>query len=607
MTSPTRRTGTSHPVHRRRDRGTVIPLVAIALPVLVLMTAFAVDLGSQRSLRRTLQADADVVALDLVRLADGRTTEQIETDLLYLDYLNGSLSRNGRPEVTTLADARRIVVFGWWDEAADPRFEPTAPDEVPNSVEVSFDGEVQYRFQPGTGSASRRAEAVTEAIGSFSVGSRLASVDSTESELLGPLLGFLLGAPDAVELSAGAYDGLANTSVSLGELFGIVPLEIADVDLSAATPSEILATEITALEFVNVVASALEANGDGIEAEAALAFLDLLRLDVDPTLRLTLGEVLDLGVSDPGAVVDVDVNLFDLLTVGAQVANGNNLVDLPLALDPDVVDDVPVVNRVASLGTLVRVTVLEPAQIAIGPVGTQARTSQVRIIVKVTGTVEVSLAQLLDPIPVPSLLPSIVTVKLDVPLTVEAASGRATLTGIRCHDAPTPSELDLAVATSAARVLVGHLSPGDELLDIGSTVTSPADLALVELLGVDIAAVRLGTAVEAGLPSTAPLTLDVGTSDIVEAGQLGLAELVRIRANLAVLGGVPLLGPALSFILDPLLGPILSGVLNLVLNPLLGLIDDLVVRPLLDLLGVGVAGADVTALDANCAYLKLVG
>lgn len=582
-------------------------MVAIALPVLIVMTAFAVDLGSQRALRRELQADADVVSLDLVRLADGRTTEQIEADPLYLAFLNGSLRRNGRPEVTTLAQAQSIVIFGLWDEAADPHFRPTAPDEVPNAVEVSFDGEVQYRFQPGTGGASRQAEAVTEAIGSFSVGSRLASVDSTESELLGPLLGFLLGSPDAVQLSAGAYDGLVNTSVSLGELFGIVPLEIADLDLSAATPSEILATEITALEFVNVIASALEANGDGVEAEAALAFLDLLRLNLDPTLRLTLGDVLDVGVSDPGAVADVDVNLFDLLTAGAQVANGDNLVDLPVALDPDVLADVPVVNRVLDLGTLVRVGVLEPAQIAVGPVGTQARTSQVRIIVWVKGTVELSLARLLDPIPVPDLLPSVATIKLDVPLTVEVANGRATLTGIRCHDAPTPSELDLAVATSAARVLVGHLSPGDELLDIGSTVASPADLALVELLGVDVAAVRLGAAVEAGLPTAAPLTLDVGTSDIVEAGQLGLADLVSTRANLVVLGDVPVLGPAISAVLDPLLGPILSGTLNLLVNPLLGLIDDVVVRPLLDVLGVGVASADVTALDANCAYPKLVG
>ncbi len=56
----------------RGDRGAVLPLVAIVLPVLILLTAFAVDLGRQRASRRTMQARADVIALDLARLMDGR-------------------------------------------------------------------------------------------------------------------------------------------------------------------------------------------------------------------------------------------------------------------------------------------------------------------------------------------------------------------------------------------------------------------------------------------------------------------------------------------------------------------------------------------------------
>ncbi|MGH9275543.1 MAG: pilus assembly protein TadG-related protein, partial [Acidimicrobiales bacterium] len=51
-----------------RDRGATLPIVALILPVLIIMTAFAVDLGRQRSSRRTMQARADIVALDMVRL-----------------------------------------------------------------------------------------------------------------------------------------------------------------------------------------------------------------------------------------------------------------------------------------------------------------------------------------------------------------------------------------------------------------------------------------------------------------------------------------------------------------------------------------------------------
>ncbi len=46
-----------------RDRGATLPIVALLLPVLILMPAFAVDLGRQRSSRRTMQARADVIAL----------------------------------------------------------------------------------------------------------------------------------------------------------------------------------------------------------------------------------------------------------------------------------------------------------------------------------------------------------------------------------------------------------------------------------------------------------------------------------------------------------------------------------------------------------------
>src|SRR5688500_5676316 len=60
-----------------RDRGATLPLVALLLPVLMLMTAFAIDLGRQRSSRRTMQARADIIALDMARLADGRTETEI--------------------------------------------------------------------------------------------------------------------------------------------------------------------------------------------------------------------------------------------------------------------------------------------------------------------------------------------------------------------------------------------------------------------------------------------------------------------------------------------------------------------------------------------------
>ena len=52
-------------------------MVALLLVVLVPSSAMAVDLGMQRVVRRDMQTLADVVALDVVRLVDGRTASQI--------------------------------------------------------------------------------------------------------------------------------------------------------------------------------------------------------------------------------------------------------------------------------------------------------------------------------------------------------------------------------------------------------------------------------------------------------------------------------------------------------------------------------------------------
>ena len=77
-----------------RDRGAVIPIVALTLGVLVLSTAFAIDLGSQRADRRDMQAIADVVSLDLSRKLEGRDAVTIDNDPQFGNDIEGSTSRN---------------------------------------------------------------------------------------------------------------------------------------------------------------------------------------------------------------------------------------------------------------------------------------------------------------------------------------------------------------------------------------------------------------------------------------------------------------------------------------------------------------------------------
>src|SRR5205823_14901385 len=65
------------PEERERDRGAVLAIVAICLGFLITITAITVDLGRLSLRRRDMQAIADMVALDMARLANGRTTSEI--------------------------------------------------------------------------------------------------------------------------------------------------------------------------------------------------------------------------------------------------------------------------------------------------------------------------------------------------------------------------------------------------------------------------------------------------------------------------------------------------------------------------------------------------
>ena len=63
----------------RDERGATALIVALLMSlVLLIVSAFAIDLGMQRAGRRDMQALADLVALDMGRLIDGRTRAQIE-------------------------------------------------------------------------------------------------------------------------------------------------------------------------------------------------------------------------------------------------------------------------------------------------------------------------------------------------------------------------------------------------------------------------------------------------------------------------------------------------------------------------------------------------
>lgn len=635
-----------------RDRGAVIPIVALLLPVLVVMTAFAVDLGSQRVLRRELQADADVIALDLVRLADGRSLDEIQNAPDYLGYVNGSFTSNDVEPVTTVGELAAIVTYGDWDDGRDPQFVPSGPSDVPNAVEVVLSGSQDYRFMPGSGSSTRRAVATTDGLAVFSVGSRLASLSTADSALLNPILSALFnpldeilpfastdavpfsfaGAPastasatapvqDAeptggVTLDALSYTGLANANIVLEDILGYAFADVAAVDATVASPADVLLTDIKLLTLVEASADALAASGAGAEVDAAVDYLLGLALNVDPDLTVNLGELLGLDVSQPGAVLGTRINLFDLLMASAQLANATNLAstDLSLALPKDLFSTIPGLrdlNDVADPQVDLALTVVEGPQFGSGRPNDPdafAETSQIDLDLEVGVGIEIDLGGL-DWTGLPGSETEIASIQLALPVSIDVAKARSTLTELVCAGPSGAATMDLPTITKSAGIVVGTEPSSSVPVDLDSStpVTDAGEIATVAIAGRTVARVGVAAEVAVGPDTVTPIDdLAVGAPPFpVTTTGLGLANLVQTNLDVEVLPG-----SLLGFLVGRLLNPvdrIVDRILTQALNPLLGIIDEYVVTWLLQVLGLGVAGADVTAIDAICDAPKLVG
>lgn len=559
-----------------RDKGAVIPIVALLLPVILIATAFSIDLGRQRALRRDLQADADVVALDLVRLVNELPDPTVAAlGAQTLTRLNASRGRNGLPPVsgwTDLATHGAEVRWGTWSSGScgamvnqppDDCFVPlTDPAAYPDAVRVTFTDEVDYLFQPGSGSATRSAvaRAGDEPIAGFQVGSRLAAVDTSNSPLLNPLLSALLGSN--IDLDAADYNSLVGASVSL--------LEIA-TELGLGSASELLDTTVGLRDFYLAQVAALEKQGNTAAAEV----LEIIGLKVPPGLRIPVASLVDVALGAEAAAAQVGLDVFGLITSGLFVANGTNAIAIPnLGVS---------IPGVTSLTATLSVT--ERPRIAFGPEGTQIHTAQVRL------TIVPSIPLDLD------LVVARVAVIAKLPITVEVGGAIGTLTNIDCASAP--ERVRIQLNGQAVNVNVGVD------LDIILRVLLP--LAEITVDGV----VALSPTTTAGTSPWFSYASDflppVGTGSMVSVpppdlglgNALNAGKLQSLTVNVKLLG---LLGLPLP------LGQILSPI-ALALNPVLGLLDTLLIQPLTRLLGIQLAGGDVGALDLICddPQPKLVG
>lgn len=586
--------------HRRRDeRGATALLVAVVLAtVLLVIAAFAVDLGMQRAGRRDMQALADIVALDMGRLIDGRTRSEIEAGggdkPSASAQLSWSVSNN---DDHTVGDEPEVTVY-WVELADDGSYAQAAgipiqvaAGEAPTGVVVRALTDVSFAFGAFTGVASgdveRTAAAKAEESACFSIGSYAARLDTSSSALLNGILEGVLGG--GIDLDALSYQGLVDADISL--------LDVA-LELGLGSVDELLRADVTAGELLIAAANVLQADG-----VSNANVLNLVAAQIGG-VAIDIG---DLVSAEPGtgAAETVTINALDLLAGTVLIANGTNALSIPA-----LTTNLPLsgTNLTTSL------SLIEKARTRCGKRGSAAETAQVSL--SIAGNL-VSSQNVLG-------LPVTGTTAI----AANVASARGTLTDIVCgsETSADPSGEDVAVTSglvgASAQVnlaINGTTSGSGNVGGLISGVTS-----LLNLLGLNqIASIEIhgsiGLRVQTGAPSTvrtAQIRVPNHPSDWDEPVSLGSGDLgldtasVTTTSNTLVVTAKNFLGLNVSLNATQSLGIITNLVSSLtqnVMNPLVSSLNTSVLGPLFDLLGISIGGADVFGQRPYCSNPSLVG
>lgn len=541
-----RRTGTGI----SPQRGAISIMAAIGLSLALAAALLAVDLGNLFQSRRHLQTVADTAALSAVNNLNAAQSIAIAT-----------AEQNGF--AIPGAHANTLSVQPGYYDLKRRTFSPAAAVADFNALQVTVTTEEPYFFMFGQRQITATATATRNDIAALSVGTALIDIDTQKSILLNSLLGVML--KTSLNLSVAAYQGLVGTSLRL--------LDLVNVQGSVGTVEELLKLDLTVKDLLNLSARALEqSNLLGLDA-TVINTLDLLSLQTDAGLALKLSDLIKLDLAPGNQAAEARINLLQLVTLAAQVANGQSFLNIPM------------LN--VSLPGLVRLDValsmLEKPSIAIGPAGldgegkwrTSAHTAQWRL------KLDLVVGELLGGI-------------VNLPLYLEVGAGDAWLEDIVCRFPRDSSTVQVGATSSAVRAYVGNVNPDAMSNRTSAATVTPA--TILNVLGLVTVTAQANVNV-VGSSGDLQFTGPFNGNNTQRISGLSTAGLFSQLASALVLD-VNLLGLPLG------VGGVLSLVVNL-LQPVFVLLDA-ILAPVLALLGIQLGIADVTVFDLSCGVPQLV-
>jgi uncharacterized membrane protein len=541
-------------------RGSVSMVMAMSFITLLGAAALAVDVGSLFLQSRKLQGIADLAAISAARDI-GHASAAAQATAADNGW--------GRPLSLQVALGRYTP-----DRAIAPSARFEAGGSNPSAAQVTVSGEADLFFgrlllNRDTITLTRRATAARADMASFSIGTRLASL---QGGIANQLLGGLTGS--TVSLSVMDYNALAGAKVDLFQYSDLLRL---NADLQGASYDKVLGTDLSTGKALKTLADLLQANGD-LQAASATRKLSVAAGDAK---SVKLDALLDLGPYGAqdhvagGSGAKVELAAQDLASALLVLAGEGRQVKLDLGANVPGVADLDVWLAIGERpNNSPWMTVDRDGQVVV-------RTAQTRLYVKAKAL---------------SVLGVLGAQPITLPILVEAASGEAKLAGMECPESLSAQAATLSVRPSVGRLVIGEVDVA-KLNDFKHNLTvsraKVADLLLVK------ATAKADVQIGGQTWKTARFTradVQAGTIKSVATDDIAKATVSSLLGDLDL--DVDILGIGLG------LGPItsaLSGTLGALAAPLDGVLNTLT-----SLLGVRLGEADVRVNGLRCRDAALV-
>ena len=425
----------------------------------------------------------------------------------------------------------------------------------------------------------------------LSAGPRLLSVDTTQSALLNPLLGGLLGT--RLSLTAVDWNNLAQGNV---QLLGFLTNLGAQAGISS--PSDVLNAHVTLAQVTAALGLQAQVQAN-MSLRGALSTLGSQLGGAGATVRV--GDLVKVR-ADTATLAQTTVNALDMLTGLIQLYNRRNVLSTP---EPVGVSG----GLLGALGILnslqLYAQVVEPAVYVCGPTGSTFHSAAIRIKLKLD---LITLAPVTDLLTALIGKTSIAIGQLDV--YVEVGRGEGVLAAVDAVSRAVtlqakPGVADVYIGKIEDSVFFNRSRALDPARDLGYGKVGSLTLAGLSLLDIEIKTWARGEAPLGGSTVTMsgnfPQTRTVSTSIAFVTNLVnGLVSNLSLRIPTLDLG-------LLNLLTDVVLGlvkTIVTGVLTPILAPILtGIVD-----PLLQLLGIGLGQVVVTVngICETCDGFKLV-